>query len=120
MYYTTNPAAKAKFVRSLRELADYLDRNPGIPVPKYGERLTLCANATENGGRTQVDHIARLLGADITDDTARGGHYWAARTFGGLLAYEIVSIPELAKANHRALMSYDGSVIPDYQPDTWT
>ena len=35
-YYTTDPGAKGRFIRALRELADYLDRNPAIPVPKTG------------------------------------------------------------------------------------
>ena len=113
--YTTDPGAKGKFIRSLRELADYLDRHSNIPVPKYGATVMLHACAAENGGLAQVDHIARLLGADINDDTASGGHYWAVRHF-GVIAYEIVSIPELATATHQALMSYSGSITPD----TWT
>ncbi len=115
-HYTTDPGAQGKFIRSLRELADYLDRHPTIPVPKYGATVLLHASAAENGGRAQVDHIARLLGADITDDTAAGGHYRAVRTF-GVIGYEIVSIPELAKVTHRAPMSYPGSVTPDTLPN---
>ena len=33
-YYTTDPGAKGRFIRALRDLADYLDRHPAIPVPK--------------------------------------------------------------------------------------
>ena len=39
--YTTNPGAKGRFIRALRDLADYLDRNMCIPVPAHGATLTL-------------------------------------------------------------------------------
>jgi hypothetical protein len=87
-YYTTDPGAKARFTHALRDLADYLDRNPAIPVPKTGETITVHASSA---GRAQVDHIARLLNADIRDETAHGGHYWAVRQFGPI-GYEIVAI----------------------------
>jgi hypothetical protein len=118
-HYTTAPGAQGKFIRSLRELADYLDRNLVIPVPKFGATILLHASVAENGGRAQVDQIAGLLGADIKDDTACGGHYSAVRNF-GVIGYEIVAITEHYSAVHDALMSYRGCVAPDPQPDTWT
>jgi hypothetical protein len=118
-HYTTNPGAQGTFIRSLRELADYLDRNPVIPVPKSGATVLLHASSAENGGRAQVDHVATLMNAEINDDTANGGHYWAVRTF-GVIGYEIVAITEQYSAASNALMSYRGSVTPDLQPDTWT
>ena len=116
-HYTTDPGAHGKFIRSLRELADYLDRHPMIPVPKTGATILLHASPAGHGGRTQVDHIALLLGADINDETARGGHYWAVRNF-GVIGYEIVAITEHYTAIHDAFMSYRGSVTPDLLPDT--
>src|SRR2546422_228017 len=71
-HYTTDPGAQGKFIRSLRELADYLDRHPMIPVPKSGATIMLHASSADYGGRAQVDHIARLLGADINDETKNG------------------------------------------------
>ncbi len=46
-YYTTDPGAKGRFIRALRELADYLDRNPAIPVPKTGETVTVHASSAD-------------------------------------------------------------------------
>jgi len=114
-HYTTDPGAQGKFIRSLRELADYLDQHPSIPVPKFGATVLLHASAAENGGRAQVDHIARLLGADIIDDTLDGGHYSAIRAF-GVITYEAVAITENYSAAHHALMSYSGSVTPTSCP----
>jgi hypothetical protein len=75
----------------------------------------LHASSADDGGRAQVDRIAKLLGADVTDDTAHGGHYRADRSFGPI-GYEIVAITEAYSATHGALMSYRGSVTPA----TWT
>ena len=113
-YYTTDPGARGRFIRALRELADYLDRNPAIPVPKTGETVTLHASPTGYGGRAQVDHIARLLGAGIRDETARGGHYWAVRQFGPI-GYEIVAISDKPPAPGPTPICYQSAA-----PDTWT
>jgi hypothetical protein len=119
MFYTTHPEARQAFTRSLRELADYIDQHRAIPVPAHGATISLHADAAEDGGRAQVDYIARLLDAKVCDETATGGHYSAARAF-GVIGYEITSIPELVMATHRALWTYSGSVTPEPVPDTWT
>jgi hypothetical protein len=113
-YYTTDPGAKGRFTRALRELADYLDRNPAIPVPKTGETVTLHASPIGQGGRAQVDRIAALLDAGIRDETARGGHYWAVRQFGPI-GYEIVAISDTPPAPGPAPACYQAVT-----PDTWT
>jgi len=113
-YYTTDPGAKGRFTRALRELADYLDRNPAIPVPKTGETVTLHASSADYGGRAQVDRIAALLDAGIRDETARGGHYWAVRQFGPI-GYEIVAISETTPTPGRTPTCYQSVT-----PDTWT
>jgi hypothetical protein len=117
--FTTDPAAKGQFIQSLRDLADYLDQNTAVPVPAYGATVILHASSADDGGRAQVDHIANLLGTDVTDDTAIGGHYRAVRAFGPI-GYKIVAIPDVAIAAHDALMSYRDCITPDPRPDTWT
>jgi hypothetical protein len=112
--YTTDPGAKCRFISALRELADYLDRNPAIPVPKTGETVTVHASSADYGGRAQVDHIARLLDVGICDETARGGHYWAVRQFGPI-GYEIVAISDTLSAPRP-----DARLLPEPIPDTWT
>jgi hypothetical protein len=118
-FYTVDPGAKGRFIGALRELADYLDRNMTIPVPVHGASILLHASSAEDGGCAQVDRIARLLDADVNDDTAHGGHYWAARAFGPI-GYEIVAITEAYSAAYDAHMSYRGNVTPGPLPDTWT
>jgi hypothetical protein len=119
MSFTTDPGTRQAFITGLRDLADYLGQHMTIPVPAHGATILLHASSAEDGGCVQVDRIARLLGADVNDDTAHGGHYWAARAFGPI-GYEIVAITEAYSATHEALMSYRGNVTPGPLPDTWT
>ena len=119
MFYTTHPEARQAFTRSLRELADHIDRHRALPVPAHGATIVLHADIAEDGGRAQVDYIARLLDAQVCDETATGGHYSAARAF-GVIGYQITSIPGPVMATHQALQTYHGSVTPDPVPDTWT
>jgi len=119
MLYTTHPEARQAFTRSLRELADHIDQHRALPVPAHGATIVLHADAAEDGGRAQVDYTARLLNAQVCDETATGGHYSAARAF-GVIGYQITAIPGPVMATHRALWSYHGSVAPDPVPDTWT
>jgi hypothetical protein len=118
-YYTTDPGAKGRFISALRELADYLDRHPAIPVPKHGATIALHAATADDGGRAQVDRIAGLLDAAVNDETARGGHYWAVRNFGPI-GYEVVAITAAYHARYAADSSYRGCVTPDQLPDTWS
>jgi hypothetical protein len=111
-YYTTEPADRQEFIASLRALADHLAAHPAIPVPIDGGTILMHADSTECGGNLEVEHVAALLGAEVFDDTATGGHYLAVRSF-GVLGYEIVSIPETCRAQYAADRSYQGCVKPD-------
>ncbi len=111
MFYTTNLKDRAEFIASLRQLADFLDTNPAVPVPMYGADLLLPADTYEDGGKEQVEHIARLLGAPI-DDATPDGHYTAERPF-GCLRYRAASIPGPWNAAYDARHSYEKSIILD-------
>jgi hypothetical protein len=111
-FYSTESSERDAFIASLRALADFLDANKAVPVPRYGATIELHADSTEDGGNLQVDHLAQLLGAEVTDETATGGHYSAVRSF-GLIGYEAVSIPQTCIAQYDADMSYRGCVSPE-------
>src|SRR5579875_3486959 len=111
MYYTIQPADRTAFIAGLRELADYLDRHPAVPVPTCGTDISLHTAATEDGGRGQVAHIAAQLGVTVTDDTRNGGHLTATRLFGPI-GYTVISIPATVMAAHHAFDSYYGCVTP--------
>jgi hypothetical protein len=119
MYYSIEPENRTEFIAALRSLADFLDSNPAVPVPLFGDRITLCADSFDNGGKAQVDQIACLLGGAITDETATGGHYLASRQFGPL-GYEAVAIPDACTARYEAEKTYRGCVAPDTDPFAFT
>ena len=117
MHYTTDPDARPGLHPGLRDLADYLDRHPRHPRPAHGATILLHAATADDGGRAQVDHIARqLLDAAVRDETARGGHYWAVRSFGPV-GYRIV---RHLRRRHGPPPRADVLLAASVTPDTWT
>jgi hypothetical protein len=114
-FTATDPDIRHAFITGLRDLADYLDRHPVVPVPRYGTVIYLSASSTEDGGCVQVDQFAQHIGASIENRLAYSGHYEAARSFGPI-GYRITAISDAAMARHHASDSYYGCVTPD----TWT
>jgi hypothetical protein len=109
-------AARAEVIDGLRQLADFLAANPGVPVSKYGWHLhEFPARGTDPDGRADVDRAAAALGVTPRDDTA-SGHYSAARTF-GRITYSYTHISARRRAAHDAWSSYSGSVTPGDAPE---
>lgn len=103
---------RSKVTGGLRQLADWLDAHPDVPVCPYGWDLHIYPHlADEAAGRAEVDRIAAMLGVHVTDETQDGGHYRAIRSF-GLITYEAVHIPQRYRDTYEALMSYQGCVTP--------
>ena len=115
MSFTTDPATRKTFITGLRDLADYLDQHPAVPVPAYGTEVYLSARSTDDGGCAQVSQFARQLGITAPKTISYSGHYEAARQFGPV-GYRMIAISEHAMARHRAADTYYGFVTPD----TWT
>ncbi len=115
MSFTTDTAARQEFITGLRDLAEYLQRHPAVPVPAYGAEILLTANSTDDGGCAQVDHFARQVGVTPQDDLAHIGHYGAVRSFGPV-GYRISAISDYATGRYHAADTYYGCVTPD----TWT
>lgn len=81
-YMVGDSGQRTRFVNGLRELADFLQSRPEIPVPETGETITVFADGTTAEKFAQVDYAGRLLDVPVADDTARGGHLYAERHFG--------------------------------------
>jgi hypothetical protein len=78
-----NPLPRSRIIRGLRELADYLDCHPAVPVHEEGWDLLVFADGdSQEGGRAEVDQVASVLGVAAAADTPRGGLYTATRAFG--------------------------------------
>jgi hypothetical protein len=113
--FNTDPAVRAEFINGLRQLADFLDTHPDVPVPPYGTTIDVHAESTENGGKDEVNAVADQLGVPVLDDTAEGGHYRAMRDFSSV-GYCAVAIPDASYQRYLADKTYWGCVTPD----TWT
>ena len=113
--FSTDPANRGQYIAGLRELADFLDAHPDVPVPLYGTTITVNADSTDTGGKAQVDAAAEQLGTPVHDDTDDSGHYSTIRAF-GRIGYDIVAISDASYARYLAHSTYYDCVAPD----TWT
>jgi hypothetical protein len=105
--------SRAQTIAGLRELADYLQAHPGVPVRDLGWDLNIYPQLpTEALKRAEIDRIAAVLGVPVCDETGQRGHYTVTRSF-GLVSYSAICVPDRRAAEHRALMSYSGTVAPD-------
>jgi hypothetical protein len=103
---------RAALVAGLRELADFIEAHPDLPVPEtFTEtRVEPHLHGTDEEDRAEVDRIAAIIGA--VPETTRGGHYQVSRKFGGGVTYRAIAIPNQEMARWGALMSYDNAVKP--------
>jgi hypothetical protein len=113
----TSPTQRAKFINGLRDLASFLDTNPGFPVPSYGSTVHVFPEGlTDAERRAAVDRLAALMGTTAHDDN---GHYKAVAQFGPV-AYYIVAISDASRAAHRARDSYADCIQLDEPDDLGT
>jgi hypothetical protein len=104
--------ARHQTITGLRQLADFLEANPAVPVHEYGREYTIYTRGSDKSGRAQVDRIAALLGVTPDDETNRGGHYTATKTF-GRISYRVIHIPAQARQAHHARASYETNIRLD-------
>jgi hypothetical protein len=79
VHFSTDPGQRREFIGGLRQLAAFLDANPGVPVPLYSTAIGLHTTGSDAETFAAVDRIAGPLGA--TPPRTRGGHYTATRRF---------------------------------------
>lgn len=87
-YASTNE--RAALIGGLRDLADYLESNPGVPAPIYSDVFTFPPDGDWAVMRAEIDSIAARLG--VAGRETGGGHYVATRSFGPI-EYRAVAIP---------------------------
>ena len=83
------PDVRAAYVAWLRELADFVEATPDLPLPDLSS-VTYHPRGTDEQERAEVDRIAEVLGVDA-QSTAGGAHYTATRRFGPV-EYQAVAI----------------------------
>lgn len=101
----------------LRQLADYLDAHPDIPVALFGWDLLVGADGdNDTAKKAELDRIAAVLGVPVDYKSAGTGHYSAVRSFGPI-SYHAYHVTTKAKATYQAHMTYADAVTPDDPPE---
>jgi hypothetical protein len=94
---------RAGVIAGLRELADFLEAHPGLPLHDRYELCTHTRGDSDEAERAQVDAAAVMLDATPRDNG--NGHYSAGRTFAGI-SYRILAITRDHMAEYDARNSY--------------
>lgn len=109
--------ARHQVITGLRALADFLEANPAVPVPEYGETFDVFPrDCDDDCSAALVDHVAALLGVETDDARPHGGHYTATRSF-GRMTYRIIHVPDRSRRRHEAHMSYHHNIRLDTDQD---
>ena len=91
-----NSDERAALIAGLRELAEFLDRNPQVPAPRYADLLVFPTKGTDAEMFAEIDVIAEQIGTTARRNDTADGHYIAYRDF-GLVQYRAVAIPHSAR-----------------------
>ncbi|MEO3876666.1 hypothetical protein ABGB18_48615 [Nonomuraea sp. B12E4] len=108
-------ARRGRLIADLRGFADFLERNPELPIPKFRPvRMSVHPRydtdvATEVEAIAEVERIAALLG--VVPRTDEGQHV-ACVNF-GMVTYEAVLVTQAAMDRRDALDSYRSSISTD-------
>lgn len=85
-----NSARRQALISGFRALADFLERNPEVPAPRYAEIFVFPpCDMSDADKRREVDFIASRIGSGIE---ISGSHYMTSRQFGPV-EYRAVAIP---------------------------
>ena len=91
-----NSEERGRLTAGLRELADFLDRNPEVPAPWRADVLVFPAEGTDAEMFAEIDAVAGQIGVNASDAGSPRGHYSAVRDFGPV-QYRAVAIPHSAR-----------------------
>lgn len=98
MNYYGNDEERVRLIAGLRDLANFLDQNPDVPVPWRADVLVFPTEESDAEMFAEIDTIAELIGSTASDTDSPRGHYSAVRDFGPV-QYRAVAIPHSARKN---------------------
>ena len=96
MNYYANNEERVRLIAGLRDLAEFLDQNPDVPLPRRTDLLVFPPVGSDAEMFTEIDAIAWHIGATASDADSPAGHYSAYRDFGPV-QYRAVAIPYSAR-----------------------
>jgi hypothetical protein len=106
----SNTEGRSSLIAGLRDLADFLEGNPEVPAPRWADVMVFPPHGTDVELKAEIDAIAALIDAEISDQTAENGHYSVCRKFGPV-EYKAVGIPARSLARRVAQLSYTENII---------
>lgn len=86
-----NAIERQALISGLRELADFLERNPDVPAPACTDVLVFPPFASDAEKRHEIDVIASRIGS-TAQTCSSYRHYQTSRRFGPV-EYRAVAIP---------------------------
>jgi hypothetical protein len=96
MSYYANSEERERLIAGLRELADFIDQNAQVPVPRYADLLVFPAKGTDAEIFAEIDVIAEQISVTAVQNDTPDRHYIASRYFGPV-QYRAVAIPLVAR-----------------------
>jgi hypothetical protein len=96
MNHYANPEERARIIAGLRDLADFLDRNPQVPAPRFTGLFVFPQAASDAEMFAEIDVIAARIGTTASTADSPAGHYSAVRDFGPV-QYRAIAIPHSAR-----------------------
>jgi hypothetical protein len=94
-YYASNEE-RARLIAGLRDLAEFLDRNPAVPAPYRADMFVFPPVGSDAEMFAEIDAIAEQIGTTASDADSPSRHYSAYRNFGPV-QYRAVAIPRSAR-----------------------
>jgi hypothetical protein len=82
MIYEGSSEQRIAYIAALRDLADWLEVTPDVPVPSFGHDLQLSLCGTEEQRRQDMRDAAAMFGSEPVDPYGDGTHLEVAKTFG--------------------------------------
>lgn len=88
---------RARIIQGVRDLADWLEANPDVPVHAVEARYSVGATVDDDGvGRTELERIAAATGTGVLGNAEYHGqaagpdetHFYAARSFANAGPYD--------------------------------
>lgn len=83
-------------VAGLHALADFLEANPAVPIPRFGHDFLVSTSGSDEQKRAQVKFASLAIGEEVMDHSKDSGHYSARRRFGSV-CYHIAAVSDAAQ-----------------------
>ena len=105
------PDLRARIISDLRDLADFLQEHPELPISSHTsvDVSYFPRTSHDEAAFAEVDEAGARLGrAPVWE-----GEHYMVEDHRGAGRYRVVAIPEHTRARYRAWLTYTGHVRPD-------